>query len=756
MGTFGSAVVLWCWWRKAVGLRSVSPSWPWSLLQVGPKRPDGLFNRRIRGPSVGTRWRWLGPESEWAVRRRDDGVGKWGLDADRRPGGPTAARDVVVSIGASPRLARGSTGLRSRRRGLSLRVRIALLVVAAVLPTGVLIHRQGVAWKASAERDAAAQVERLAESAAAHQDTLVASAGLLVQALSSTTHVTDGSRCATELASIHDGLPQFGVLGVADASGQLWCTSREADVAVSVADRDYFRQVRTTSAPAVGGYQIGRVSGKPTVALAHPVLDRDGGFAGAVVASIDLSRPALLAERLALPEGSTVTVYDNAGTVLMRWPAGEGFVGQQMPAQVRAHQDGGTVRLAGLDGVERIYGVAELASGHGDVVLTVGVPVAVAESEVAARLRSAWLWLAVITAVSGLAALTTGQALVVRPVRRLQHAARRLSQGDLTARAASVRGGGELGELAQDFDAMATALQVREVELRRAEQRAVEERYLGLLDVTADGVIVTAADGCVVVFNRGAEAMFGVSSAAAVGVPVTDVVGSDVDLTTRSELQLSDATGAHRWVQTTASPGADGRTTLILRDVTAEREQQAELKRSNSELEVKALLDPLTGLANRSLLYDRLDAMLSRRHRAGVVVVFLDLDGFKAVNDTFGHAMGDAVLIEISRKLQSTTRTGDVVARLGGDEFVIAGGATDQAAARQLAQRVVDAVATSDVAGVDAVSASVGVAWVAPGDHSDAATAIAAADAAMLDAKRAGKGTVAFAATGRTVTTSTH
>lgn len=662
------------------------------------------------------------------------------------PNGPPVppANEPLQTSGENPR--------RRERRGLSLRVRLALLVVAAVLPAGAIIGQQAAAWRTTSEEDVAGEVERLAESAAVHQDNLVASTALLVQALSSTMHVTDRDRCAVELARMHDELPQFGVLGVADATGDLWCSSRALDGPVSVADRDYFMAIRDTGEPAVGGYQIGRVTGMPTIALAHPLTDQNDDFAGVVLASIDLSRPAILAHQLDLPESSTVTVYDAAGTVLMRWPEGDGFVGRQMPAQLRALQREDTTRLAGLDGVERIHGVAEIASGEGDVTLIVGVPASAIDSEATGWLWSAWGWLAVIGVAGAVAALVMGQVLVVRPVRRLQQTAKRISSGDLTARASWDRTGGELGELAAEFDAMASALQRRETELREAEQRAVEERYLGLLDVTADAVIVTAEDGRVAVFNRGAEAMFGLASADATGLPLRQVVGSDVELSGRSELRWTDALGRRHWVEATASPGADGHTTLILRDVSSDREQQAELarhrrdlERSNSELEVKALRDPLTGLANRSLLFDRLDVMLMQRHRAGIVVAFLDLDGFKAVNDTLGHAMGDDLLVEIGHNLRAITRGGDVVARLGGDEFVVAGEATDATAAVQFGERLVTAVANSSIAGADAVSASVGLAWISPDDHSDVPAIIASADAAMLSAKRAGRNTIVLA-----------
>ena len=104
----------------------------------------------------------------------------------------------------------------------------------------------------------------------------------------------------------------------------------------------------------------------------------------------------------------------------------------------------------------------------------------------------------------------------------------------------------------------------------------------------------------------------------------------------------------------------------VSRDVT-------ELRHLQEKLEALALRDPLTGLANRRLFNELLDADLARTQRSGLplAVAFLDLDGFKNVNDTYGHDVGDLVLCETARRLVSTVRGADIVARLGGDEFVV-------------------------------------------------------------------------------------
>jgi diguanylate cyclase (GGDEF)-like protein len=151
-----------------------------------------------------------------------------------------------------------------------------------------------------------------------------------------------------------------------------------------------------------------------------------------------------------------------------------------------------------------------------------------------------------------------------------------------------------------------------------------------------------------------------------------------------------------------------------------------------------ALHDPLTGLANRALFVDHLDTALRRRHRHGhdVAVLFVDLDGFKAVNDGLGHLAGDELLVEVAARLRASCRDTDVVARFGGDEFAVL---LDQVAhaseADEVADRVVD-VFTSPfaVAGAELeLGASVGAAVAAPDE--DVNDVLRRADAAMYGAK---------------------
>jgi two-component system cell cycle response regulator len=160
-------------------------------------------------------------------------------------------------------------------------------------------------------------------------------------------------------------------------------------------------------------------------------------------------------------------------------------------------------------------------------------------------------------------------------------------------------------------------------------------------------------------------------------------------------------------------------------------------------LESLALNDALTGLANRRLLDERLAVALvhARRNKSAMALVFLDLDGFKRINDTLGHPAGDVLLKTVAARLMATVREEDTVARLGGDEFVIAmwhlSGA-DQAEA--VAGKVIAALSESYV--IDGhtvgITASAGV-GIYPMHGEDAASLMKSADLALYEAKRAGK-----------------
>jgi len=174
------------------------------------------------------------------------------------------------------------------------------------------------------------------------------------------------------------------------------------------------------------------------------------------------------------------------------------------------------------------------------------------------------------------------------------------------------------------------------------------------------------------------------------------------------------------------------------------------LKAAEAEVRLLADLDALTGLPNPRCIRDRLERALSRsrRHDDGVAVMFVDLDRFKTVNDTFGHAAGDTVLKTVAQRLRDVVRECDTVGRLGGDEFVLMlTDIADPAILSVIAQRAVDAIAAPinlDGATVQ-VGASIGIASF-PEHGDDVDMLLRRADQAMYAVKRAGKNSFRIAA----------
>ncbi len=206
------------------------------------------------------------------------------------------------------------------------------------------------------------------------------------------------------------------------------------------------------------------------------------------------------------------------------------------------------------------------------------------------------------------------------------------------------------------------------------------------------------------------------------------------------EKRLLTARGRIVWAELHVSPlegEAPARAVVMAVDVTSRKQLEAELTH-------RATHDPLTGLPNRTLFEDRLHVAQARTGRSGEPfgILFIDLNGFKAINDQFGHARGDLVLVEIAHRIAGAVRPADTVARIGGDEFVVLceGLGAEEAAARHAAvdvgQRVLDSLRPEIDLDADTATITAAIGIVVTGEPRGSPTALlAAADAAMYLAK---------------------
>jgi len=283
--------------------------------------------------------------------------------------------------------------------------------------------------------------------------------------------------------------------------------------------------------------------------------------------------------------------------------------------------------------------------------------------------------------------------------------------------------------------------------------RRSEARFRLLSETAADLVILVGLDGLLKYVSPSSMALTAVPANELIGTRAVEMIHPDdreiswknVPLLfergwAMSEMRIRRADGSYIWVANSTSAVCDPLTGNVvefrasLRDIT-------DRKRLEAELEHQALHDPLTTLGNRILLQRRLEAAVAHDDRFGhVSVLLLDLDGFKHVNDTHGHIVGDEVLRMVAARLRRVTRPGDTLARTGGDEFVLLCPGTDEGAAVRIAQRIIDAIrAPLSVGDVTVqLGVSVGVAHQ-DGQLADADSLLIEADRAMYVAKRAGR-----------------
>ncbi len=293
------------------------------------------------------------------------------------------------------------------------------------------------------------------------------------------------------------------------------------------------------------------------------------------------------------------------------------------------------------------------------------------------------------------------------------------------------------------FLILALALVAVWVSVRFERRRRAEARRLRhFADVAVEGLVVCDGER-IIGLNRSLERMLGRSREAVLGRAFAEIVpgmtAADVPVGTEADAAVEDAAGTRIPVRIVAQDIALGDTA---HRVVAIRDQR---ERLSTEAEIRRLahLDPLTGLPNRRSFGEELARRLAETARRSdrLALFMLDLDRFKPVNDTLGHAMGDALLRRLARRLGAALREGDMLARLGGDEFAVIARVDGAAEAEALADRLIEVARRPYLIDghVLEVGASIGIALF-PRDGRTPDTLAQSADIALYAAKEAGRG----------------
>lgn len=276
------------------------------------------------------------------------------------------------------------------------------------------------------------------------------------------------------------------------------------------------------------------------------------------------------------------------------------------------------------------------------------------------------------------------------------------------------------------------------------------------VEASTTGMIMVDERGVITLTNTRADAMFGYTSGALIGSSIQLLIPKDHRVKHEQLVEnymrqpIERPIGEGRELCGRHKLGHDFRVEISLTPISSDEERYVIASvidittRVENERSINQLInfDPLTGLPNRNLLNDRVSQAIkgAARGQMHVAILFLDLDHFKNVNDTLGHTVGDALLIDVGKRLKASVRENDTVARMGGDEFVLVLSSADASAAAAVSEKLLETLSQPYKIGIYSLTAtpSIGIAMY-PEDGTDFGELYKHADTAMYQAKQDGR-----------------
>jgi diguanylate cyclase (GGDEF)-like protein/PAS domain S-box-containing protein len=546
----------------------------------------------------------------------------------------------------------------------------------------------------------------------------------------------------------------------------------EQTVTYDPRERSWYQQAKAAGIPIFTEPYMSASKKIPVVTYAVPLLNSKSEFLGAIGVDFTLTKMASYLEKLP-PSENGVTVLKSAKGITLAQSglssAAEPHDAAALIAKLEALKPNNTKSLWVEDGT-----VLSVMPVKGAIQGTVAVAIPAQDIWAEAR-DSLWRALALSSLLTLLAiALGVGWLnSVVRDLAALRRASKEFESGTAIS-ALPVGRKDEIGELARAFASMSSRVtselrssrslvEVSAVARKNAEashlvalarSRDEKRRLAAVVDAAQDCIAIVGADSIISYANPAFALELRMPADALIGATLDDLLVDRRADTSNAIRRLHEATqrgevvreivvmrradDTHVHLELTLTPVVSDKPgvyeiAVIGRNVTETVERSEELAR-------EAQIDPLTQLLRRAPMLEALQARVRNEGDKPFSILFLDLDGFKSINDHYGHSEGDKVLAEIGATLRQQVREGDLAARFGGDEFVIAmRDDVSETTARAVADRLIDAI--SEIARTKyrevSLSASIGVSNF-PSDSKSLVSLVRYADQAMYAAKRGG------------------
>lgn len=540
--------------------------------------------------------------------------------------------------------------------------------------------------------------------------------------------------------------------------------------------REYFRETARTGKPYISRPFVSiQTHGHPIIMLTAPVFTAGGDLAAVLVGSLDLLGKNFLARIIDLKVGDKGYLYLLArDRTLILHPERSRILQKDVPVGVNRLFDravegfegsGETITSRGLP----VFSSFKQLQSTG-WILAANYPLSEAYAPVT---RARQYFLAGLAGMLALSILTVWLFMgrLARPLLQMTASARAIGEGKVDFKPLPVVAGDEIGVLAKAFNRMMATIDQQKEATR--EQKELAEN---LLEHSAAPIFVIDAEHRVVIWNRACEQLTGLSAAEVKGTAghwrafydqprycLADFVvngeleslASGYEQPVRSTLVEEGmqaegwrllANGQRRFLSFNAAPIRNKRGEIVAAIQTLE--DLTERKETEKHLEQMAHFDGVTKLPNRALFFDRLEQGVAAAVRYGhtLGLLYIDLDGFKQVNDSAGHDAGDRVLAAVARRLENCVRRSDTVARVGGDEFtVILIQVAGEAEAKMVAGRILAALDAPFVLAdrTFSLGASIGIS-LCPANGHDADSLVQQADLAMYRIKGSDKNGYGF------------